>query len=111
MDEIANPFTFPPSQFRLYTKRNLVLLNLLRARSGTQLYDQISLESQHAILADQGEPLDWDLTRLERPRADWIEEEGGYEAFGDAWPVSPFQNLPVSLYQPANHLGFRSPTG
>lgn len=89
MDEIANPFTFPPSVYRRYTKRNLVLLDLLRSRTGTKLHDDIPLEKQKQLLEDQGgEPLDWSLTRtLERPRADWIEQEGGYETFGDFWPV------------------------
>lgn len=88
MEEIANPFTFPPSQYRIYTKRNLVLLELLRSRSGTKLHDEIPVEEQQRLLADQGEPVvDWDLTRLERPRVDWIQENGGYETFGDPWPV------------------------
>lgn len=87
MEEITNPFTFPPSQYRLYTKRNAVLLDLLRSRSRTGIHDDISLEDQHRLLSDQGEPVDWDLTRLERPRLDWIFEDGGYETFGDFWPV------------------------
>lgn len=88
MEEIANPFTFPPSQYRLYTKRNLILLELLRSRSGTKLHDEIPPEEQQRLLADQGEPaVEWNLTHLERPRLDWIEEDGGYEAFGEFWPV------------------------
>lgn len=104
MDEIANPFTFPPSQYRQYTKRNLVLLDLLRSRSGTKLHDAISLEKQTQLLEDQGEPLDWTLTRLERPRADWIEQEGGYETFGEFWPVCvllpPRSHLPPPVTHP-----------
>lgn len=88
MEEIANPFTFPPSQYRRYTKRNLVLLDLLRTRTETKLHDEIPLDEQYRILADQGEPaVEWDLTHLEPPRIDWIVEDGGYEAFGDFWPV------------------------
>lgn len=108
MDEIANPFTFPPSQYRLYTKRNLVLLDLLRSRSGTKLHDEISLEKQTQLLEDQGEPLDWTLPRLERPRADWIEQEGGYETFGDFWPVCvlhpPRSHLPPQVTHPVPSL-------
>lgn len=90
MDEIANPFTFPPSQYLRYTKRNLVLLELLRQRSETQLHDEMPLDEQQRVLSDQGEPVvDWDLTALEPPRIDWIQEDGGYEVFGDHWPVCP----------------------
>ena len=95
MEEIANPFTYPPSQYRSYTKRNLVLLELLRSRSGTKLHDEVPVEEQRRLLADQSEPpVEWDLTRLERPRVDWIEEDVGHETFGEFWPVccvpSPF---------------------
>lgn len=102
MEEITNPFTFPPSQYRLYTKKNLVLLDLLRNRSETTLHDEIPLEVQHRILVDQGEPVEWDLTRLEPPRIDWIAEDGGYEVFGDFWPVCGTTNKIICLVTPAN---------
>lgn len=88
-EEITNPFTFPPSQYRRYTKRNLVLLELLRTRSSTSLHNDIPLNEQNKALEDQlpGDPLEWDLTTLERPKIDWIIEDGGYEAFGEFWPV------------------------
>jgi hypothetical protein len=99
MEEIANPFTYPPSQYRLYTKRNLVLLGLLRSRSGTKLHDEVPVEEQRRLLADQSEPpVEWDLTRLERPRLDWIEEDGGHETFGDFWPVCSVVAFLVQLF-------------
>ncbi|KAF9514201.1 hypothetical protein BS47DRAFT_1343289, partial [Hydnum rufescens UP504] len=67
--EIVNPFPSPPSQYKLYTKTNLALLSLLRARTDTSVHDELSLEKQREVLADQS--------------------QGGYETFGDLWPVHP----------------------
>lgn len=86
-EEIVNPFPSPPSQYKRYTKSNLALLSLLRARSSTNVHDVILPDEQHRILDDQGELPTFDITALERPRADWIVEDGGYETFGDGWPV------------------------
>lgn len=91
--EIVNPFPNPPSHFKHYTKHNLELLSLLRARSETRAHDVLSLEEQSGVLSDQGPLPAWDLTTLERPRADWIIEEGGYQTFGEFWPVSTFAFL------------------
>ncbi|KAF8307230.1 hypothetical protein DL93DRAFT_2088156 [Clavulina sp. PMI_390] len=84
MDEIANPFNYPPVHYRRYTKRNLVLLDLLRTRDKRA---DVPLDEQRTILADQPDEVDWDLTSLEPPRVDWIVEDGGYEAFGVFWPL------------------------
>ncbi|KAF9503898.1 hypothetical protein BS47DRAFT_1386358 [Hydnum rufescens UP504] len=86
-EEIVNPFPSPPSQYKLYTKTNLALLSLLRARTDTSVHDELSLEKQREVLADQSQVPAWDLTTLEPPRADWIVEEGGYETFGDLWLI------------------------
>lgn len=87
--EIVNPFPSPPTQYNRYTQRNLELLALLRERTATSLHDAVQ-DGQHAILSDQADVPEWDLTELEPPRADWIVEEGGYDTFGDRWPVRLF---------------------
>jgi len=84
--EIVNPFPSPPIHYNRYISRNLDLLALLRERSSTFIHQDLQ-ESQHTILSDQTDVPDWDLTELERPRADWIIEEGGYNTFGDRWPI------------------------
>ncbi len=86
-EEIVNPFPSPPSHYRLYTQHNLNLLDLLRTRTSTNDHDPISPEKQQQTLSDQDQVPPWDLTTLEKPRADWIIEQGGYETFGDFWPV------------------------
>lgn len=83
--EIGNPFHYPPSHYKNNTKANHTLLALLRERTETSVHDPISLEQQRDVLGEQS--VDLDLTALERPRADWIVEEGWFEAFGDKWPV------------------------
>ncbi|KDQ15986.1 hypothetical protein BOTBODRAFT_31437 [Botryobasidium botryosum FD-172 SS1] len=84
--EIVNPFPPPPIQYNRYTQQNLDLLALLRERSSTTVHEDLR-KSQHAVLSDQADVPEWNLTELERPRADWIIEEGGYNTFGDRWPV------------------------
>ncbi|KDQ07602.1 hypothetical protein BOTBODRAFT_119857 [Botryobasidium botryosum FD-172 SS1] len=84
--EIVNPFPSPPIQYNRYTPQNLDLLVLLRERSSTTIHQELQ-ENQHAILSNQADVPEWNLTELERPRADWIIEEGGYNTFGDRWPI------------------------
>ncbi|KAF8341294.1 MED7 protein-domain-containing protein [Cantharellus anzutake] len=87
-EEIVNPFPSPSSYYKLYTEHNLNLLHLLRTRTSTSVHDPIPPEAQqHQSLFDQSQVPPWDLTTLERPRADWIVEEGNYETFGDFWPI------------------------
>ena len=86
-EEIVNPFPSPPSHYRHYTEHNLKLLDLLRARTSTNVHDAILPETQQQTLSDQNQVPPWDLAILEKPRADWIIEQGGYETFGDFWPV------------------------
>ena len=82
--ELRNPFPSPPSHYTNYTAYNLQLLKLLKERVGD---DESSYASQHEVLADQVDVPDWPLTQLEKPRVDWILEEGQYTVFGDTWFV------------------------
>ncbi|KAI0275163.1 MED7 protein-domain-containing protein [Gloeopeniophorella convolvens] len=80
--ELRNPFPSPPSHYTNYTTQNLKLLALLKERTG----DQDNSEArQKEILFDQSDVPDWPLTSLEKPRVDWIREEGHYTVFGDTW--------------------------
>ena len=47
-----------------------------------------SLEMQREVLKDQTDVPDWPLAQLEKPRVDWILEEGYYNVYGDTWFVS-----------------------
>lgn len=82
--ELRNPFPSPPSHYQNYTTHNLNLLALLKERLGE---DDITQVNQHQVLSDQNDIPDWPLAQLEKPRADWILEEGSYTVFGDTWFV------------------------
>jgi mediator of RNA polymerase II transcription subunit 7 len=85
--ELRNPFPSPPSHYTNYTSHNLELLRLLRERAGD---DDLSQINQHEVLSDQTDVPDFPLVQLERPRVDWILEEGHYTVFGDTWFVREF---------------------
>ena len=80
--ELRNPFPSPPSHYLNYTAHNLKLLALLHERE-----PDLTNVNQHAILSDQSDVPDWSLCQLEKPRVDWILEEGEYNVFGDTWLV------------------------
>ncbi|OSC97235.1 hypothetical protein PYCCODRAFT_1377608 [Trametes coccinea BRFM310] len=83
--ELRNPFPSPPSHYTRYTDHNLRLLKLLRERLGEDA-DLYSI-NQYEVLSDQTDVPDWPLAQLEKPRVDWILEEGYYTVFGDTWFV------------------------
>lgn len=85
--ELRNPFPSPPSHYQNYTARNLKLLSLLRERAEPEGVD-LSNVNQRSILYDQSDCPEWPLAQLEKPRVDWILEEGHYTVFGDTWQVS-----------------------
>lgn len=84
--ELRNPFPSPPSHYSNYASHNLKLLSLLRVREAGELSD--TQNDQKQVLADQNDVPDWPLKQLEKPRVDWIVEEGQYNVFGDTWFVS-----------------------
>lgn len=84
--ELRNPFPSPPSHYNNYTTHNLTLLALLKERAEESGAD-VAQVNQYDVLSDQTEIPDWPLQSLEKPRVDWIEEEGGFMVFGDYWPV------------------------
>jgi len=81
--ELRNPFPSPPSHYTNYTTHNLRLLDLLQERSVSEA--DISQINQHEALSDQTDVPEWPLLQLEKPRVDWILEEGHYSVFGDTW--------------------------
>lgn len=83
--ELRNPFPSPPSHHTNYTSHNLKLLALLKERSGDA---DLSTVNEHEILSDQNDVPSWPLAHLEKPRVDWIIEDGYYNVFGDTWFVS-----------------------
>ncbi|KAJ3477956.1 hypothetical protein NLI96_g10104 [Meripilus lineatus] len=82
--ELRNPFPSPPSHYQNYTTHNLKLLSLLQERVGD---GEVSQVNQYHVLSDQSDIPDWSLTQLDKPRVDWILEEGSYTVFGDTWPI------------------------
>ncbi|KAG2369527.1 mediator complex, subunit Med7 [Suillus spraguei] len=84
--ELRNPFPSPPSHYNNYTSHNLKLLALLKERVGNQNAD-LGIVDQHALLSDQTDVPTWSLAQLEKPRVDWVLEEGQYNVFGDTWFV------------------------
>ncbi|KAI0706144.1 MED7 protein-domain-containing protein [Cytidiella melzeri] len=82
--ELRNPFPSPPSHYTNYTSHNLKLLELLKERVGE---DAVANANQVEVLSDQADVPDWPLTQLEKPRVDWMMEEGQYTVFGDTWLV------------------------
>ncbi|TFK83179.1 hypothetical protein K466DRAFT_647727 [Polyporus arcularius HHB13444] len=83
--ELRNPFPSPPSHYQRYTTHNLKLLDLLRQRVGEDA--DLSTVNQYEVLSDQTDVPEWPLAQLEKPRVDWILEEGHYTVFGDTWFV------------------------
>ena len=81
--ELRNPFPSPPSHYQNYSSHNLNLLSLLKERQN----EENKHTSQQELLKDQEDVPDWPLTQLEKPRVDWIVEDGSYTVFGDTWPV------------------------
>lgn len=96
--ELRNPFPSPPSHYQNYTAQNLKLLSLLRERAEPEGID-LSNVNQHAILSDQSDVPEWPLAQLEKPRVDWILEEGNYTVFGDTWQVCLVPLLVPRCYQ------------
>lgn len=91
--DLQNPFPSPPSHYVDYTSHNLHLLSLLKSRLDDQGLtgadaDIDIIKKQHELLSNERDVPDWPLTQLEKPRVDWILEEGIYNAFGDTWFVS-----------------------
>ncbi|EJF61688.1 hypothetical protein DICSQDRAFT_85733 [Dichomitus squalens LYAD-421 SS1] len=81
--ELRNPFPSPPSHYTRYTNHNLKLLELLKERASEGV--DISTLNQYDVLSDQTDVPEWPLATLEKPRVDWILEEGHYTVFGDTW--------------------------
>lgn len=96
--ELRNPFPSPPSHYTKYTTHNLALLALLRERADGSSSAEISSLKQYELLSDQPEVPDWPLAQLEKPRVDWILEEGHYTVFGETWQVRT--SSPVSRSPP-----------
>ena len=80
--ELRNPFPSPPSHYLRYTTHNLKLLELLLCEHVDQDAD-LSGVNQYDFLSDQMDVPKWQLAQLEKPRVDWILEEGHYTVFGD----------------------------
>ncbi|KIJ46362.1 hypothetical protein M422DRAFT_778408 [Sphaerobolus stellatus SS14] len=89
--ELQNPFPSPPSHYVNYTYHNLQLLSLFKSRleeSNESLDDVDIVRKQHELLASEKDVPDWPLTQLEKPRVDWILDEGEYTVFGETWPTT-----------------------
>lgn len=80
--ELRNPFPSPPSQYANYTSHHLKLLQILKQRA-----EDPANANQREVLSDQTDVPSWPLLQLEKPRVDWILEDGYYNVFGDTWFV------------------------
>ncbi|KAL4401381.1 RNA polymerase II transcription regulator [Malassezia pachydermatis] len=94
-------FPPPPSVYRHFTLANAAWLDLLqscKANDATLLAD--AQASEEARIAEQTKALTMakgalpyapptiDLERtLSPPKVEWIEEDGGYQLFGQRWPI------------------------
>lgn len=87
--ELRNPFPSPPSHYTKYTAHNLHLLDLLQERAGDA---DLATLNQYEVLKDKTDVPDWPLVQLEKPRVDWVLEEGHYTVFGDTWFVRASAN-------------------
>lgn len=88
--ELRNPFPSPPLHYQNYTAHNLRLLALLKERTEASS----DTENDHrVVLADQEDIPEWPLRQLEKPRVDWILEDGEYTVFGDTWQVRSWSCL------------------
>jgi mediator of RNA polymerase II transcription subunit 7 len=92
--ENASTFPPPPPHHIKFTSHNLRLLSLLQQHDATstsspQLTSSADYKGkQREVLLEEEDVPDWDLRQeLLPPRVDWIVEDGGYEAFGDYFPV------------------------
>lgn len=92
--EVASTFPHPPPRHLNFTPHNLRLLSLLQqhdAASRSPAPDPSSADykgKQREVLSEEQDVPEWDLRQeLLPPRVDWIIEDGGYEAFGDYFPV------------------------
>ena len=93
--ELRNPFPSPPSHYTRYTNHNLKLLELLKDRAIDDA--DIAALNQYDVLSDQTDVPEWSIATLEKPRVDWILEEGHYAVFGDTWFVSDSRHSSLLL--------------
>ena len=78
MERVKEPIT-------AYSFGFFKLLELLKERAGEGV--DIGTLNQYEVLSDQADVPEWPLATLEKPRVDWILEEGHYTVFGDTWFV------------------------
>lgn len=94
--ELRNPFPSPPSHYTRYSDHNLKLLALLRARQHASAGESEQLPSattQVELIKDETDVPEWPLEELEKPRVDWILEDGEYVVFGEPWQVGLLKPL------------------
>ena len=122
-EALASTSVFPPPPFiyRLFTKQNLAWFGVLKEHKGDVDWSTLDargrLDAQNAILKSAVEnvpdlkelvPPNVDLEReLSPPRIDWIEQDGGYQLFGQRWPipdVTPsLEELGIPRFFPESH--------
>lgn len=109
---LVMPFPSPPGHYSNYTSHNLNLFQLLESRRTEAEEDDVS---QRTLLMDQDNVPDWPLESLEKPRVDWILEEGYYKVFGDTWFVRASHYYPsvsmMNIYLLKDHRTYSNPRG
>lgn len=83
--ELRNPFPSPPEYYTRYTTQNIRLLASLRDHKSDDPESEQWL--QDLLNGESAEEAEARLAGLEKPRADWILEDGQYTVYGDTWFV------------------------
>lgn len=94
-------FPPPPAIYKQFTERNLAWLDVLMQHKGdadwAALDPDARIDAQRMVLERAVQDTDPELAlqipgidlerTLQPPRVDWIEEDGGYQLFGQRWPI------------------------
>lgn len=89
---LSATFPPPPPHYALFTPANLALLASLQPPPSSSPSAASKGKQRATAQTDDDEHL---VRQLEPPRVDWIEQDGGFEVFGDFYPV---RSCAVSLF-------------
>lgn len=99
--EVGSTFPAPPNYFKYFTNSNLQVLNDIPHDLPNDFLSYQSFIKNNVVEYDHQSLENVDLRKvLNKPRLDWIEDDGYYTVFGDYWPVScPYVFLFYYIYK------------